>query len=90
MRRRWAAPFIALVKKGLPVAVQQSLDIARVTRNNAVHPGQIDTDNQEVAANLFGLLNVICEYMITLPARVGTLYRGLPAGTLAAIAKRDA
>lgn len=79
----------SLVKKGLPVAVQQSLDIVRVTGNNAVHPGQIDTDNQEVAASLFGLLNVICEYMITLPAHVGTLYSGLPAGTLAAIAKRD-
>ena len=79
----------SLVKKGLPLAVQQSLDIVRVVGNSAVHPGQIDTDDPQVVTNLFGLLNVICEYMITLPKRVGDIYNGLPAGTLSAIAKRD-
>lgn len=37
-----------LVAKGLPEIVQQSLDIVRVTGNNAVHPEQIDTDNPVV------------------------------------------
>jgi hypothetical protein len=80
----------ALVKKGLPATVQQSLDIVRVTGNNAVHPGQIDTDDEQVVAALFSLLNVIVEYMISLPNRVGTLYGSLPAGALDQITKRDA
>src|SRR5688500_11799543 len=60
----------SLVKKGLPEIVQQSLDIVRVTGNDAVHPGQIDTDNAETVAQLFELTNVIIEYMIALPKKV--------------------
>jgi Domain of unknown function (DUF4145) len=79
----------SLVFKGLPVIVQQSLDLVRVTGNDAVHPGQIDTDNPEVVANLFGLTNVIVEYMIALPNKVSGLYKNLPAQKLAEIEKRD-
>lgn len=79
----------ALVKKGLPKTVQQSLDIVRVTGNNAVHPGQIDTDDEAVVGNLFSLLNVIVEYMISLPNRVGTIYSQLPQGSRDQIDKRD-
>jgi hypothetical protein len=79
----------ALVKKGLPVTVQQSLDIVRVTGNHAVHPGQIDTDDEQVVGALFSLLNVVVEYMVSLPARVGSLYDALPASTLDQIKRRD-
>jgi len=51
-----------LVKKGLPEIVQQSLDIVRVTGNDAVHPGQIDTDNPETVGQLFELVNIIVAY----------------------------
>jgi hypothetical protein len=78
-----------LVRKGLPEIVQQSLDIVRVTGNDAVHPGQIDTDDPDVVAQLFGLVNIICEYMISLPSRVSGLYSTLPATKLAEIEKRD-
>ncbi len=78
-----------LVNKGLPKTVQQSLDIVRVTGNNAVHPGQIDTDNEEVVGNLFMLLNVIIEYMISLPLKIETLYKDLPDGAKEQIEKRD-
>jgi hypothetical protein len=78
-----------LVKKGLPPTVQQSLDVVRVVGNNSVHPGQIDVDDAEVAVSLFGLINVIVEYMISLPAKVQGLYDKLPGDARAAIVKRD-
>lgn len=79
----------ALVAKGLPEAVQQSLDVVRVTGNNAVHPGQIETDDIEVVGNLFGLINVIIEYTVSLPDRVGNLYSSLPQSSRDAIERRD-
>jgi Domain of unknown function (DUF4145) len=80
----------SLVKKGLPVKIQQALDYVRVVGNNAVHPGQIDLkDNRETALNLFSLLNIIADVMITQPKHVDTLYNSLPASQLSAIQKRD-
>ncbi|MEW6551478.1 MAG: DUF4145 domain-containing protein [Campylobacterota bacterium] len=78
-----------LVKKGLPERVQQALDIVRVTGNNSVHPGQIDVDNPEVVGNLFGLINVIAEYTISMPKRISGIYEELPEGAVNAIKKRD-
>lgn len=79
-----------LVKKGLPIKVQQSLDIVRVIGNNAVHPGQIDlTDDIDTASKLFILINIICEVMITQPKEVDSLFNSLPANQLADIKKRD-
>jgi hypothetical protein len=42
-----------------------------------------------VVGKLFDLLNVIVEYMIALPKRVGTLYGSLPDSAKEAIKKRD-
>jgi len=78
-----------LVSKGLPIIVQQSLDIVRVTGNDAVHPGQIDTDNPETVGQLFKLINVIVEYMIDLPKRVGGIYESLPNEKKEGIENRD-
>lgn len=79
----------SLVKKGLPEIVQQSLDIVRVTGNDAVHPGQIDTDNPKTVSQLFDLSNIIVEYMIALPKKVSSIYKGLPADKVDAISDRD-
>lgn len=78
-----------LVKKGLPAIVQQSLDIVRVTGNDAVHPGQIDTDNPETVGQLFDLVNIIVEYMIALPKKVSGIYNSLPADKVKGIKERD-
>lgn len=78
-----------LVKKGLPLIVQQSLDIVRVTGNDAVHPGQIDTDNSQIVNQLFELVNVIIEYMIALPKKVSGIYSALPKEKLDGISERD-
>jgi len=79
----------SLVKKGLPVMIQQSLDIVRVTGNDAVHPGQIDTDNPETVTKLFELVNIIIEYMIAMPKKVSGLYSSLPTDKIEGIEKRD-
>ena len=79
----------SLVEQGLPKRVQQALDIVRVTGNNAVHPGQIDVDNPNTAGNLFGLINVITEYTISMPNKINNVYDELPEGAKDAIIKRD-
>ncbi len=78
-----------LVKKGLPEIVQQSLDIVRVTGNDAVHPGQIDTDDPNTVGQLFDLVNIIVEYMIALPNKVSGIYNALPAEKKEGIENRD-
>lgn len=79
-----------LVKRGLPTPVQQSLDIVRVIGNNAVHPGEINVDdNSEVVQTLFGLLNLICDVMITQSRSIQNIYNSLPKGALDAISRRD-
>lgn len=81
----------ALVKKGLPVEVQQALDYCRVVGNNGVHPGEIElTDNPQIAHSLFEMLNFIVEDRITRPKQVAELYSILPEGALKAVEKRDA
>lgn len=80
----------SLVGKGLPVKVQQALDTLRVIGNDAVHPGQIDlNDNRDIAASLFELPNIIIDEMISEPKKIEEMYNKLPASKKDAIAKRD-
>jgi hypothetical protein len=80
----------SLVRKGLPVQVQQALDAVRVVGNEAVHPGQIEvSDNPAIAATLFGLVNFIAEKMISEPKAIEQIYGSLPPEKLAAIQRRD-
>lgn len=80
----------SLVKKGLPVQVQQALDYCRVVGNHAVHPGEIDlNDTPDIAHNLFSMINFIVEDRISRPLEMQRLYEKLPEGARAAIEKRD-
>lgn len=80
----------ALMKKGLPVEVQQALDYCRVVGNNAVHPGEIDlNDKPEIANILFEMINFIVEDRISRPKQITALYNTLPEGALKAVEKRD-
>jgi len=80
----------ALVANGLDSLVQKALDAVRVIGNNAVHPGQIDLqDDRATAETLFKLLNLITEKTISEPKHVNEVYASLPPGTLEQIKKRD-
>ena len=78
-----------LVKKGLNPQVQQSLDIVRVTGNNAVHAGMIDFEDTTDVQPLFGLINIIADALITQPKQIRALYDGLPEGPKEGIKKRE-
>lgn len=80
-----------LVAEGLSPKIQQALDLLRVIGNNAVHPGQINLDdNAEIAQKLFGILNFIAEELITKPKELEALYADLiPAETQGHIKQRD-
>jgi hypothetical protein len=81
----------AMVRKGLPVQIQQALDVVRVTGNNAVHPGELRVDdNPEIVAALFGLINLIVDNRIAEPKRIEALYTALPEGARRGIGERDA
>ena len=78
-----------LVNKGLDVQAQQSLDIVRVTGNNAVHPGEIDFDDTTNVELLFELINIIATVLITQPKQTQEAYDNLSDNTRKSIAKRD-
>ncbi len=80
-----------LVKQGLPVRIQQSLDIVRVVGNEQVHPGVLDVrDDPGVAMMLFELVNLIVDDRIASPKRIAALYAKLPEEKRQGIEKRDA
>ena len=80
----------SLVSKGLPIEVQQALDYCRVVGNNAVHPGEIDlNDDPSIAHSLFEMINFIVEVRISQPKKIADLYNILPEGALSAVTKRD-
>lgn len=79
-----------LVSKGLNPTIQKGLDFVRVTGNNAVHPGQIDLDdNKEIAEKLFQVINFIAEKTITEKKEIESLFDGLPEEEKQKISKRD-
>jgi hypothetical protein len=79
-----------LVEKGLPVRIQQSLDIVRVVGNEQVHPGTLDVrDDPAMAMMLFELVNLIIEDRIASPKRIAELYAKLPQDKRDHIEKRD-
>lgn len=79
-----------LVKKGMPIEVQQALDYCRVVGNNSVHPGELSIDDDpNIAYSLFEMMNFIVEDRITKPKKIAELYKKLPEGALKAVEKRD-
>lgn len=75
---------------GLGRRVRDSMDILRVVGNNAVHPGEIDlNDNQEISLGLFRIINFIIDKSISEPAHIDSIFSQLPEGAREAIERRD-
>ena len=80
----------ALVQKGINTKIKLALDYCRVIGNNAVHPGQIDLeDDSNKVFILFDLVNDIADEMITKPREMQEKYSSLPASVRKGIEKRD-
>lgn len=81
----------SLVQDGLSPMIQKSLDIIRVTGNEAVHPGVIDFTDEEndIAYSLFNIMNLIVEKMIVEPKEIEGIYNQLPEDKRKAIENRD-
>ena len=80
-----------LVAEGLSLKIQQALDLVRVVGNNAVHPGQINLDdNSDIALKLFKILNIIADELITKEKEMDALYNDIiPDDTIGHINQRD-
>ena len=79
-----------LVRKGLPICVQKALDSVRIIGNNAVHPGEINVDdNIEIVNKLFGIINFIADQTITREKEINAFYANLPEKSREAVEKRD-
>lgn len=79
-----------LVEKGLPSTLQKAMDTVRIVGDEAVHPGEINVDdNKELAIAMFRLMNIIIEKMIVEPKEIDNLYNLMPDNKLQGIENRD-
>lgn len=79
-----------LVEGGLPSTLQKAMDTVRIVGDEAVHPGEINfEDNKELAIAMFRLMNIIIERMIVEPKEIDDLYKLMPEEKLKGIENRD-
>ena len=81
----------ALVKAGtIRPMIQQAMDVVRIAGNEAVHPGELNIDDDpELALELFAFVNLIADEAISGPARATAMYERMPKAKLDAVAQRD-
>lgn len=79
-----------LVENGLPATLQKAMDTVRIVGDEAVHPGEINIDdNKDLAIAMFRLLNIIIDKMIVEPKQIDDLYNLMPENKLEGIKNRD-
>ena len=76
--------------QGLDPHIQQALDVIRVTGNNAVHPLEMNLeDDHDSVFVLFEMINFIVEERISRPLKTQDRFANLPEKARLAIEKRD-
>jgi len=80
-----------LVRDGsLDESLQQAMDYLRLTGNGAVHPREVQLDDQAQSVEaLFELLNLVVERLVYRPQRIAHLYAQLPESKRQQVEKRD-
>lgn len=80
-----------LVRAGkIDEELQQAMDFLRLTGNGAVHPKELQLDDQANNAEaLFELLNLAVERLIRRPQKIRKLYEQIPESKRQAVEKRD-
>lgn len=79
-----------LVENGLPKTLQKAMDTVRIMGDEAVHPGEINIDdNKDMAIAMFRLMNIIVEKVIVEPQEIDELYKLMPEEKLKGIENRD-
>lgn len=74
----------------MPSTLQKAMDTVRIVGDEAVHPGEINVDdNKELAIAMFRLMNIIIEKMIVEPKEIDNLYNLMPDNKLQGIENRD-
>lgn len=78
-------------EKKLDDQARMLADYLRITGNNAVHPGQIDDDEdaQKRVSMMFPFVNSLVQRLIADPAEIHELYEQLPEDARAATDRRD-
>lgn len=80
----------ALVARGVPRPIIDALDICRVFGNNAVHPGQIDLqEDPSLVGNLFELINFIVRETIEREKSLALMMSRIPSSVIEGIERRD-
>ena len=81
----------SLVAKGLDSSIQKSMDFVRIIGNNAVHPGEINVEeNADLVSKLFRWINFIAEKMLSEPKEIDELFKEkIPEKAKEHIVKRD-
>ena len=69
--------------------IKDSLDIVRLTGNDALHSNQIDMDDQTNVDYMFELINEIVESLISSPKRRKSMLEKFGQNPLDSIKKRD-
>ncbi|SDK93271.1 protein of unknown function [Maridesulfovibrio ferrireducens] len=84
------ADIASLVQDGLDPMIQKALDVVRIVGNAAVHPAEINlNDNKDIAYQLFSFVNIIVKEMISRPKEIQESFYGQSSTMLEAIEKRD-
>ena len=79
-----------LAKKGLNLEIVHALDIVRVVGGQAVHPLEMQLDDDvKIASSLFKIVNYISEFIYTSKKTIEEVFQDLPDGKKEAIKKRD-